>query len=331
MPRYGFNFLWMYTQGEHPIPAPADLKALDFIAKHGFDFVRIPTDYRYWTNGVDYCNPIETTHALIDGYLAATTERGLHLSLNIHRAPGYCINRPEIETHNLWVDPIAQDAFVFNWETFARRYQGVPSAQLSFDLLNEPPKEGERGFTREIHEQLMRRTVAAIRAIDPQREIVLNGVNGGHLAIPELADLGVIHSGRGYQPMSVSHFGATWWSPPGGWTHSDYPGEWNGKHWDLAQLREFYTPWREVQAQGVSVHIGECGCYKQTPNDVAMRWLTDLFGLYHEYGWGYAPWNFEGDFGIINHGRPGTVYETIDGYAVDRAYFELLKSCRVSG
>jgi aryl-phospho-beta-D-glucosidase BglC (GH1 family) len=76
----------------------------------------------------------------------------LHMCLNLHRAPGYCINKPEIERDNFWTDAVAQDAFVSTWEMFARRYNGVPNDFLSFDLLNEPPSEGERGFTRDIHQ-----------------------------------------------------------------------------------------------------------------------------------------------------------------------------------
>ena len=148
--------------------------------------------------------------------------------------------------------------------------------------------------------------------------------------MPELADLGVIHSTRGYQPMPVSHWGATWWS---GWQQAPapiYPGvEWEGRVWDRAALNAHYAPWHEVEAQGVAVHIGEFGCFNQTPNDVALRWFTDLLGWFHEYGWGYSLWNFEGAFGIVDHGRPGAVYETIDGYKVDRALLDLLLQNRV--
>ena len=42
MPRYGFNFLWMFICPEDRVPQPVDEKALDFMAAHGFDFVRLP-------------------------------------------------------------------------------------------------------------------------------------------------------------------------------------------------------------------------------------------------------------------------------------------------
>ena len=328
-PYYGFNFLWMYSPAPGKLPESANLKQLDFMAEYGFNFVRIPTNYWFWTKDFDYDHPDESILKYIDSYLAAVSERGMHMSLNLHRAPGYCINRPEMERHNLWTDPIAEDAFVATWERWAMRYKGISSDRLSFDLLNEPPNEGERGFTRAIHERIMRRTVAAIRAIDPDRMIVLDGVGGGHLAMPELADLDVVHSGRGYQPMPISHFEAEWWSGSKGLPAPVYPGTvWEGRTWNLETLKEFYQPWRDVQAQGVRVHIGEFGCHNRTPNDVALRWFKDLFTVFKDFGWGYGLWNFEGQFGIVNHGRPGTQYEVIDGFAVDRALLELLLSAK---
>lgn len=53
-----------------------------------------------------------------------------------------------------------------------------------------------------------------------------------------------------------------------------------------------------VWTDNVGVHIGECGCYNHTPNDIALRWFTDLFGLY--------------------------------GYPVDRALLDILMESRVT-
>ena len=83
--------------------------------------------------------------AYIDRYVDACRSRNIHLSLNLHRAPGFCTNRNDLERHNLWRDKLAQDAFVFLWETFASRYKGVSSEWLSFDLINEPSQP--RGST----------------------------------------------------------------------------------------------------------------------------------------------------------------------------------------
>jgi len=326
VPRYGFNFQWLFDDALAPVEADQD--ALDFLVTHGFDFVRVATNYMMWTDGTDYLHPREDEINLIDGYIAESSRRGLHLSLNLHRAPGYCINGGDRETHNLWTDTVAQDAFVFLWERWADRYADVAPELLSFDLLNEPPALDLRGFTRDIHESLMRRTIDAIRAIDPHRPIVLDGLDGGNMAMPELADVGAAHSTRGYQPYPVSHWGAEWWD---GWKAGDapkYPGvNFEGRSWTRQDIVDVYEPWRAVEAAGTEIHVGEFGCYEHTPNADAIRWLTDLIGIFHEFGWGYALWNFDGPFGIMGHDRPGATFVEMDGYpAVDIEVLELLKS-----
>ncbi len=327
---YGFNFQWMFSRGRSDYPMLADKRALDFLAHFGFNFVRIPTDYRFWVNDFDYFHPDESVFEYLDRYLEACRTRGIHMSLNIHRAPGYCINRNDLEKHNLWSDEIAQDAFVFQWEKFAQRYLGITGEELSFDLLNEPPGIGQYGMTRHKHAALIRRTVAAIRAIDPDRLIVIDGLGGGNLPMPELADLGVIHSGRGYQPMAVSHYQAGWWDGSADLPEPEFPNmDWDGVIWNCETLRSFYQPWRDVQALGTAIHIGEFGCFNKTPNSVALRWLADLLSIYKEFGWGYALWEFDGPFGIGLHGRPGASYESVLGYPVDRSLLDLLLQNRV--
>ena len=331
MKYYGFNFQWMFSWNPDRRPEPVDEKALDFLSKFSFNFVRIPLDYRFWTQNFDYFNPDESIFNCLDEYLDACRSRGIHMSLNLHRAPGYCINRNDLEKHNLWLDELAQNAFVFLWETFARRYKGMPGTSLSFDLINEPPHPGQYGMTRKNHAALIRRTVAAIREIDPARGIVIDGLDGGGMAMPELANLGVIHSGRGYHPMPISHHQASWWSDHRQAPAPMYPGlRWQGRSWDRAALRDSYRPWREVEKHGVRIHIGEFGCFNRTPHDIAMCWLADLLSLFKEFGWGYAMWNFQGPFGIIDHGRSGAKLEYVSGYNVDRALLDLMLESRVS-
>jgi hypothetical protein len=327
---YGFNFQWMCSWNPDQRPEPADEKALDFLAEFGFNFVRIPMDYRFWTRDFDYFHPDESIFGYIDQYIEACRSRGIHLSLNLHRAPGYCTNRNDLERHNLWLDEIAQRAFLFLWETFAGRYRDIPNQFLSFDLINEPPNPGEHGMTRANHAALIRRTISAIRKIDPKREIIVDGLGGGYFAMPELAGLSVTHSGRGYHPMPVTHHQASWWS---GHVHAPapkYPGLiWQAQYWNRAALRSAYRPWRNVERGGVNIHIGEFGCFNRTPNDIATRWLRDLLSVYREFGWGYALWNFKGPFGIIEHNRPGARIKSIAGYQVDRRLLDLMLEHRV--
>ena len=329
MPYYGFNFLWMYAKTQwNPEPQEANLDELDFCADEGFNFVRIPTDYHFWTHDYDYFSPDERIIEYFDRYIEACNSRGLHVSLNIHRAPGYCINWPEREKHNLWRDKEAQDGFAFIWQYLAKRYKGIPSSKLSFDLVNEPANiEPTHPCTRDDHEKVIRQTIRAIRDVDPDRQIVIDGFDGGGSALPELADLGaenVIHSGRGYEPFMITHYKAEWVRGNIDWQIPDYKGGEECRQ----KLRDYYKPWREVQAKGVPVHIGEFGCYNKIPNDLALLWFEDLLTVFREFGWGYSLWNFSGAFGIVNHGRPGTVYEDYRGMKVDKKMLDVFKANR---
>lgn len=85
-----------------------------------------------------------------------------------------------------------------------------------------------------------------------------------------------------------------------------------------------------MEKKGTRIHIGEFGCFNRTPNEIAIRWLSDLLSVYQELGWGYALWNFKGPFGIIDHGRADARLEWISGYKVDRAMLDLMLENRVS-
>ena len=83
----------------------------------------------------------------IDQAVAFGRQHGIHVNLNFHRAPGYCVN-PPAEPLDLWTDEKALDACAFHWAHFAKRYKGIPNTQVSFDLLNEPKDSAEAGYSR---------------------------------------------------------------------------------------------------------------------------------------------------------------------------------------
>ena len=102
---------------------------------------------------------------------------------------------------------------------------GVPADALSFDLLNEPPAIGLRGFSRELHAA----PHPPRRRRDPRgRSRTGRSSSTASTAAtsrcPSSPDLGLVHSGRGYAPYPVSHWGADWWQ---GWRDGDAP-RWPG-------------------------------------------------------------------------------------------------------
>ncbi|HEX3045253.1 MAG TPA: hypothetical protein VHY08_10880 [Bacillota bacterium] len=81
---------------------------------------------------------------------------------------------------------------------------------LSFDLVNEPPVPVAGVMTRADYERVVRRAVAAIREISPERLIMAERVSIGNEPCFELADLKIAQSCRAYIPMGLSHYQASW-------------------------------------------------------------------------------------------------------------------------
>ncbi len=322
LPRWrGFNLLGRYSF--HKQSNFGAFLEWDFrmIAELGFDFVRFPLDYRFWIKDGDWEKIDPDAFREIDQALAWAKKYRLHACVNFHRAPGYCINLPK-ESRNLWTDREAQEVCAAHWAFFAKRFRGIPNQEMTFDLFNEPHEVSNADYAAVV--TLM---AAAIRSEDPQRLIIADGTEVGNRPVPELIPLKVAQATRGYQPMEVSHYLAAW--APGGGRHPKptWPLEKEGKRLDRAWLkREFIEPWKELEAREVGVFVGEWGVYNRTPHGVALASMRDHLELWKEAGWGWALWNFRGDFGFLDSGREDVDYEDFEGHKLDRKMLELLKA-----
>ena len=292
----------------------------EWMANWGFNFVRLPMSYKCWTHPADPMKFMEQPLKEIDQAVKYGKRYGLHVNLNFHRAPGYCINRCSGEPLTLWTDPPTQDLFVHHWTCFAQRYKGIPAAQLSFDLVNEPT------CTETQYVPLVKRTVAAIHAVDPQRPVIADGLNCGNQPVQGLVGVAVAQSARGYAPGSLTHYLATWAGSPQ--RKPTWPLRRNdgSVECDKETLRkQMAHPWQALAAKGVGVHVGEWGCYNKTPHEVTLAWMRDYLALWKEAGWGWSLWCFRGSFGIVDSGRADITYQKFKGHKLDRKMLELLQ------
>lgn len=206
----GFNLLEMFIK-HHDDMKPKEFREEDFqmIKDWGFNFVRLPMDYRFWIKNNDWEQFDEDALAVIDRAVALGRKYGVHVHLCMHRAPGYTVARPKEKT-NLFTDPEPQRVCAKHWAMFARRYRGIPNEQLSFNLFNEPPNVSDEAYGK-----VGRKLIAAIRKEDPTRFILADGLSwGNHPAKSLMGIPGVGQSTRGYQPMGVTHYRASWAGNP---------------------------------------------------------------------------------------------------------------------
>jgi len=342
LPRWkGFNLLDFFSPnpGSGPVTTADHFK---WMVDWGFDFVRIPIAYPRYLSidrsknivpaDVYKINSQETDK--IDALVALAHRNNLHVSLNLHRAPGYCINAGFHEPYNLWKDEEAQAAFAYHWGLWAKRYKHTSRNKISFDLVNEPAMREDMNDQHsrvssvpgDVYRKVAAAAAAIIRNENPGHLIIADGNDVGTTPIPEITDLGIAQSCRGYHPGSISHYKAPWANkdttqlPTPKW-----PGQVGNKYLDKSMLTSFYQPWIDIMQKGTGVHCGECGCWNKTPHDVFMAWFTDVLEILTSNGIGFAIWNFIGDFGILNSGRSDVAYEDWHGYKLDRQFLELLR------
>jgi aryl-phospho-beta-D-glucosidase BglC (GH1 family) len=215
LPRWrGFNLLNYFMLQDHKPFDEADFKIIHDL---GFNFVRLPMDYRIWISGGDWTQINEAALAPIDQAIAWGEKYHVHVCLNFHRAPGYTVASPP-ESRSVWTDPEALRVCALHWAAFARRYKGIPNERLSFDLFNEPGN-----IDPKIYAAVVARIAAAIRQEDPNRLIIADGLSWGNVPCPDLIPLHVAEATRGYNPIWLSHYHALWIAGSNTWPIPTWP------------------------------------------------------------------------------------------------------------
>ena len=343
LPRWkGFNLLDFFS----PDPSSSRRKTTEenfkWMQDWGFDFVRIPMAYPYYLD-IDHSKDIKPEDVYkinqenveqIDSVVYLAQKYGMHVSLNLHRAPGYCVNAGFNEPYNLWKDQQALDAFCFHWNMWAKRYKDTSSKKISFDLLNEPSLREDMNDQHskrsavpgDLYRNLALAASKAIRKENPKHLIIADGNNVGNNVIPELKDLEIAQSCRGYNPGIISHYKAPWANrDPDSLPEPKWPGQVGDRYLSRALLEEYYKPWIDLSKSGVGVHCGECGCWNKTPHDVFLAWFSDVLDILSENKIGFALWEFIGSFGIIDSGRTDVAYEDWHGHKLDKKLLTLLQ------
>jgi len=297
------------------------------MSEWGFNFARIPLSYWCWSKENDWYSVDEHILQEIDHVVELGKQYNIHVNLNFHRAPGYCINKDNSQpvTTNLFEDEEPLKACAFHWKLFAERYKTYSSEVLSFNLINEAPTVEAAKY-----DKVARHLIETIRSADKDRLIFVDGKNVGTQPLMTITDIdNIVQSGRGYQPFLLTHLRANW----ADWKalqevpidEVKWPLVFDGKTYDKEYLREASVkPWYPWLKAGGTVHIGEMGCHNFTPHKTVLAWMNDLLGIFGEQNWGWSLWNLSGSFGVLNSLRKDVQYENYKGFKLDRQLLEIL-------
>ena len=322
----GFNLLGMFrapTIGLAPDPrVDGHFVEWEFKALHdwGFNFARLPLDYRILIKGDSWTNLDESALRKLDQAVAWGRRWGVHVQIALHRIPGYCI-LDQTEAFPLGTSPVAQEAAAEIWRRFARRWKGVPNEVLSFNLYNEPTRHAAGAN----YVKVARLLVDAIRAEDPARFIMLDGDACASRPVPEFYGVPAVGQAfRGYTPHAITHYASGYVKTP------KEPPTWPlapgyGDKWTRRSPEDTVALYQGALDAGEFCMVGEFGCRNRTPHGVALAWMEHCLKLWKEKNLGWALWNLRGHNGILDSGREDVDYEDFNGHKLDRKMLDLLR------
>ena len=145
---------------------------IQFLAHAGYNSIRIPIDYRFFTPGNN------EGFTLLDRVIGWAQEAGLYIIIDMHAAPG---GQTGTNIDNSWgypwlfESPESQQEAIDIWKRIAGHYRDSPTV-LGYDLLNEPipPFPALQIYNSRL-EPLYRRIVAGVRQVDKHHVVILGG------------------------------------------------------------------------------------------------------------------------------------------------------------
>lgn len=313
---------------------------LRFLAKQGFDHIRLPIDEKeLW---LEDGRPNVPEFSRLLQAIDWARKSGLRVIVDLHTINAHHFNAAnEGLTNTLWSDPTAQKHFIDLWRELSARLRHLPIDTVAYEILNEPMADRHEDWN-----SLVAAALQYLRSAEPERVVVL-GANGAQvpgnlpfLAVP-VGDPNIILSFHTYAPMLLTHHQAHW-TPIKTYTGPvRYPGSvvdratydelmqnpgpgfanlvaGSAGTWDAARLRQECEPAiRRARELGLQLYCGEFGCLPTVPRESRLAYYRDIVGVFETEGIAWANWEYKGDFGIYEWRADNHTAGTSDAQLID--------------
>ena len=269
-----------------------------FLAEAGLNCVRIPVNYRHLEDDARPFEIKEEGFRHLDRAVDACARHGVYSVIDLHALPGSQNHHwhSDNPTHRpfFWDHPHFQDRVVNIWEAIADHYKGNPWV-AGYNPINEPADE-----SRQVIGPFYRRLVEAIRKVDPDHILFLDGNTYS-------TEFDVFSRGWDDTVYVCHDYAAP------GLDGGDYPGVTGGKYYDRAALEAQYRERTEYSRRtGTPVWVGEFGpIYTGEERVDAMRRqiLDDQLDIYRRDEASWSIWMYKdlGRQGLVML-RPNSPY-----------------------
>jgi endoglucanase len=268
---------------------------ISFLAKTGFNFVRLPFNYRHFESDRAPGQWLEDGFRRLDSAVRLCRKYNLWVLLDLHAAPGAQARDQNAGSAYgeayLWNHKPFMDRAAALWKELARRYKG-DSTIAGYNLLCEP-------VTNDVPllNAFYRQVIRAIRDVDPTHIIALDpnrwGKDISSLRDPLFEDPQVIPAIHHYYSEDDAFAQLT-----------TYPGSVNGKVCDRAALEHTLDGKHDEQRIHRPTIMGEFGVdiTGSQPFAVQLAITRDLVSIFEEKGWGWSMWCYKDlrQMGLVN-------------------------------
>ena len=273
---------------------------ISFLAKQGFNVVRVPFNYRHFEDDMAPSQWIESGFRQLDRVVNLCRKYNLWVILDLHAAPGAQARDQNAGSAYgeayLWYHREFIDRTAALWAEIARRYSGDATI-AGYNLLCEPVT-GNVPLLNELYLKI----IQSIRKVDRDHLILLD---------PNMwaKDIVTLHDELFADPQvmpSLHHY----FSEDAGFASlAEYPVVVDGKSYDRAALEKTLDGKYDQRRIARPAMVGEFGVFRSLSQPFATQIAItrDLVSIFEEKGWSWTMWCYKDlrDMGILTV-RPDT-------------------------
>ncbi len=287
-----------------------------FLKDIGVTTIRLPINYRHFESDLAPLEYLETGFERLEQVMKWCEKHDIYIILDLHSVQGWqngdwhCDNSSR---HALfWFQKGSQDRFVALWQEFASRYRDK-AVIAAYNIMNEPLSNAPYGRFAPDNKYLpdwdnmnriYRRTVDAIREVDPNHIIMLEGDYYSMLfeGLDAPFDQNLMYSNHNYIEPAVSSI-------------TSYPVTLGDTHWDKQYIQKQFAEtegFMFAQNHNVPLLIGEFGLNMDYPADnvcCKVQVFNDQMQTYNIMGCHWTFWSYKalGSMGWIQT-HPESLY-----------------------
>lgn len=284
----------------------------------GFDHVRIPIDEeQFWD---EQGNKLPEAWDLLTWALDQCRAHNLRAIVDLHIIRAHYFNAVnEGASNTLFTSEEAQEGLINLWRQLSEVLKVYSVDWVAYEFMNEPVADEHEQWN-----QLVAKVHKALRELEPTRTLVIGSNRWqGHetfkyLRVPE-GDKNIILSFHYYNPMLLTHYGASWTAIRDYKGKVNYPGvlvseedfaatpdsikgeieQYTTVEWNRERIHEQMADAIEVAAKyGLQLFCGEWGVYEPVDRELAYAWTKDMISVFDEFNIAWTTWCYDADFGF---------------------------------